>query len=100
MEIMLFAIPFVLAGKWSIALAKAKTNAWYGIILFVVTAAILSAIYARAYGQYRELIDKRMATAASMELGAAILFSLPVIILCWSVHWLLWPDDNTGPHAP
>jgi hypothetical protein len=95
MEILLLAIPLVLVGKWSLALAKARNSSWYGVTLFAACAIILGLIYAQGYESTRELMTDQMWTAASMTIAVLLAKSVPVLLACWLAHWYLWPTDQS-----
>ena len=96
-----FILPLFFVGKWSIALSRARGNPAFGIGLFVVTAAIIVPICVFAEVNAQSLAAQKLWTAATMTQAAGLLKSGIVLMVCYFVHWLLWPKDNTGsPHDP
>jgi hypothetical protein len=92
---LLFVVPFYFAARWSIALGKARQDARYGVGLFAITAIVLATICFSAFSEYNELAAQKLWTAATFALAMGLFWSIPVMLLCWFAHWLLWPKGQT-----
>lgn len=89
----LLAAPFFLLGWMSASLARRKGFKG-GLGVFFLGAFLLGAMYFSGYQESQNYMRQKMWTAATLSVGLLPFKSIPLLLICLGVRWLVARNKN------